>query len=106
MPQLLEAGDVVDVPVPAGGFVNSRLCKIIEIHEADAEFKRSSVIEWMDTGERESKRWKAARGINQPVWVVDGPKVKSVIRREAKVKQSPYSGRLIWEGYIEETVGV
>lgn len=103
VPHLLESGDVVEMSIPSGEqgkMIATRRCKIIEIGEADAFFKRASTVEWLDTGERERKLWSAAKGINQPVWVVDGPKLKAAIRREAKVRRNDM-GRWIWEGYAE-----
>lgn len=108
VPHLLEAGDVVQVTIPGDAnskMIRTRRCKILSIGEPDARFYRASEIEWLDTNERESKAWKAARGINQPVWVVAGPKLNAALRREAKVRKSSLSDRWIWEGY-KETVQV
>lgn len=108
MPHLLESGDVVELSIPSGSHgkvIETRRCKIIEIGEADAFYKRASTVEWLDTGERERKLWQAAKGIHQPLWVVDGPKLKAALRREAKVRRNDM-GRWLWEGYAEEMVGV
>ena len=108
VPHLLEAGDVVEIEVSAGvgtKFQKPRRCKIITIDEPDAAFLRDSLIEWLDTSERENKQWKAAKGVNLPVWVVDGPKLRAALRREANVRRNDM-GRWIWEGYCEEAVGV
>jgi hypothetical protein len=107
VPHLLEAGDVVELAFPTdvqSKMIKSRRCKILSIREPDEKFYRASEVEWLDTGEREAWRWKAAKGVNQPVWVVGGPKFNAALRREAKVHKNAI-GRWIWEGYME-TVGV
>jgi hypothetical protein len=101
VPHLLEAGDVVEIPFSdKSGMVDKRprRCKILSIEAPDVQFKRASEIEWLDTGERESKAWKAAKGINQPVWVVAGPKFNAALRREAELHRSG-NGRWAWMGY-------
>ncbi len=105
-PHLLEAGDVVELSIPtdtSGKMVKTRHCKILSIGDPDAFFHRDSRIEWLDSYDQESMRWKAAKGVNSPVWVVAGPKINAALRREASVRKNDM-GRWIWEGYLE-TVG-
>lgn len=109
VPHLLEAGDVVELQVSAHlgtEFRRARRCKILTISEPNRDFYRDSMIEWLDTEERCPKLWKAAKGINQPVVVVDGPKLRAALRHEANVHYSQYTLQWIWDGYEEETVGV